>query len=69
MFGTVKEKLTIGDQLKAARMASGLTQAELWERSRVSMFTISQLEQNRAYNASTHTIRALQFALDITFEI
>ncbi len=65
----IKVKLTIGDQLKTARMAAGLTQVELWERSRVSVFTISQLEKNKAYNASTHTIRALQFALNITFDI
>lgn len=64
-----KSKLTIGDQLKAARVELGLTQVELWEKSRVSVFTISQLEMNKAYNSSTHTIRALQFALGITFEI
>lgn len=65
----IKVKLTIGDQLKSARMSANLTQMELWERSRVSVFTISQLEKNKAYNASTHTIRALQYALNITFEI
>lgn len=69
MFEKVKEKLTIGDQLKNARMAQGLTQVELWEKSRVSVFTIGQLELNHVYNASTHTLRALQFALGIVFEI
>lgn len=62
-------KLTLGDQLKAARTDAGLTQVELWEKSRVSVFTISQLELNKVYNASTHTLRALQYALGIVFEI
>ena len=65
----MKEKLTIGEQLKQARAAAKMTQAELFEKSRVSIFTISQLECGRNLNVSTHTIRGLQYALDITFEI
>lgn len=65
----MNEKLTIGEQLKQARAAKGMTQIELYEKSRVSLFTISQLENGRALNASTHTIRGLQYALDIKFEI
>lgn len=65
----MNEKLTIGEQLKQARLSAGMTQAELFEKSRVSLFTISQMETGRANNVSTHTIRALQYALEMTFDI
>lgn len=65
----MKHKLTIGEQLKIARESSGKTQREVSELSRVSLFTISGLEVGRIQNVSTHTIRALQFALGIVFEI
>lgn len=65
----MNEKLTIGEQLKRARTERGMTQIELYEKSRVSLFTISQLENGRAQNASTHTIRGLQYALGVVFEI
>jgi transcriptional regulator with XRE-family HTH domain len=65
----MKEKLSLGDQLKRAREAAGMTQIELFEKSRVSLFTISQLENNHTKNVSTHTLRGLQYALGIVFEI
>ena len=65
----MNEKLTIGEQLKQARKKAGITQIELFEKSRISLFTISGLETGRINNVSTHTIRALQFALDFTFDI
>lgn len=65
----MKEKLSLGDQLKQARIGAGMTQIELFEKSRVSLYTISQLENNHVHNVNTHTLRGLQYALNITFEI
>ena len=59
---------TIGQQLKEAREKSGMTQLELYEKSRITPYTISQLENGRA-SANTDTIQKLQKALGIKFEI
>lgn len=65
----MKEKETIGEQLKKARKAAGITQREVSEKSRVSLFVISGLETGRIKNVNTHALRGLQYALDMTFEL
>jgi len=64
-----KEKPTLGEQLKQARLAKGMTQEEVHLLSGVSVFLISGLETGRINNTGTHTIRGLQYALGFIFEI
>lgn len=65
----IREKPTLGDQLKQAREAKGMTQEQVHQLSNVSVFTISGLETGRINNVSTHVLRGLQYALGIVFEI
>jgi len=65
----IKEKLSLGEQLKQGREAKGMTQEAVHQMSGVSVFVISGLETGRIKNTSTHTLRGLQYALDIIFEI
>lgn len=46
-----------------------MTQQELKEACGVSTFTISGLERGTIENVSTYTLKAIQRALDIKFEI
>jgi transcriptional regulator with XRE-family HTH domain len=55
---------TIGEQLQAQRKKTGLTQVALFEKSRISTFTISGLESGRITEVSTHVIRQLSKALN-----
>lgn len=59
---------SIADQLKDARKASGMTQLELYEKSRITPYTISQIENGKG-GATVDTIQKLQKALNIKFEI
>lgn len=61
--------MTIGEQLKIARKKSGLTQQELRDKCGISTFTISGLERGTIESISTYTVKQLQKALNIKFEI
>lgn len=69
LFMEIREKPTLGEQLKQARLAACLTQDQVHQLSNVSVFTISGMESGRIQNVSTHIIRGLQYALGIVFEI
>lgn len=60
---------TIGEQIKEARVMLGLTQLQVAEKSFVSVFTISALEQSKTKDCSTYIIRRLQKSLNIKIEI
>lgn len=57
------EQATIGDRLRSARKRRGLTQAELAERSGVSVSLIRKLEQGELDDTRLETARRLAIAL------
>lgn len=59
---------SIGEQLKEAREKAGLTQLELYEKSKITPYTISQLENGKE-GVNLDTILKLQKALNIKFSI
>jgi predicted transcriptional regulator len=65
----IREKPSLGEQLKKARADKNMTQEDVHQLSNVSVFLISGLETGRIKNTSTHAIRGLQYALGIVFEI
>ena len=67
-FNIKMEKKSIGKQLSEAREAKGWTQLKLYEESRITPYTISQLENDKG-GATIDTIVKLQTALGIKFEI
>ena len=65
----VAGKPSIGQQVFAARTAKGWTQMQLWEHSRVALYTISGLERGTITQPNAKTIVKLQNALGIIIEI
>lgn len=61
-------KKSIGKQLQDARGEKGWTQLELYEKSRITPYTISQIENEKG-GATIDTIQKLQTALGIKFDI
>jgi transcriptional regulator with XRE-family HTH domain len=58
-------KTTIGQRLRAARLARGLTQAQLAAVSGVQQATLSKLESGAKTRASFTTMACLARALDV----
>ncbi len=56
----------MGNKLKEAREAAGLSQEQLSEKSGISRTTISSIENNAVRATSTKTLLALANALDTT---
>lgn len=62
------DKKPFAEQLRDAREKAGLTQLQLWERSTITPYTISQLENGRQ-GFNIDTLQKLQKALNIKFDI
>jgi len=60
----MENKPTIGQQLLRERTRLGMTQGEVYTKSKISVSTIGALEQGRKTEASTYVIRQLSAALD-----
>jgi len=58
-------EMAVGDRLKVARRAAGLTQEQLAERADVNVDTIRKLEQNQRYSMRVSTANALANAMGI----
>ena len=55
-------------KIKDARLAKGMTQEELSQRSGVSRQTIIGLESGKIRNSKTDTLRQIASALDMTMD-
>ena len=58
----------MGNKLREAREAKGMTQEELEEKSGVSRQTISAIENNRSGDTKAGTLIALARALETTMD-
>jgi len=56
--------LNIGEKIKAARKARGLTQIELAQKANISRSYLGDVEADR-YNASVETLKAIALALSV----
>lgn len=66
----IKSKImTIGEQLETERKRQNLTQDQLKIMAGISLDTLRRIEKNKSKNPSLFTIRAIEKALGITFEI
>jgi transcriptional regulator with XRE-family HTH domain len=62
-----KPRHTIGQRLRVARLAAGMTQAELAEASEVSQSTISDIERGERQRPRNEDLVPLADALDVSF--
>ena len=65
MFATNEDKC-LGDRLRKARKAAGLTQKILEERSGIPQTSISRIESGNSQEISTGTLKALATTLGVT---
>lgn len=61
--------MSIGQQVFKRRTELGLTQNQLASMAKISLDTLSRIENDRKVNPTVYVVSALQKALDIRFKI
>jgi len=59
------EKASLGERVKAAREAAGLTQMQVASAAGIALSTLAQLEQGKMENPRLSTLRNLASALKV----